>query len=248
MKILLANPRGFCAGVDRAIEIVERALELFGAPIYVRHEVVHNRYVVDDLREQGRGVRRGTRRGARRRNRHLQRPRRVPGGARGGRRARACGCSTPPARWSPRCTWRSAATAAGGREVRADRPPRATRRSRAPWVSTQRRAAAIYLVESPRTMCSSSRCSDPDEPGLRHPDHAVHGRHRADHRRPASALSRASAGRARDDICYATQNRQDAVKALARQLRPGAGGRLAQQLQLQPPARNRRKAGHDRPT
>ncbi len=53
MQILLANPRGFCAGVDRAIEIVERALELFGAPIYVRHEVVHNRYVVDRLRGLG---------------------------------------------------------------------------------------------------------------------------------------------------------------------------------------------------
>lgn len=53
MKILLANPRGFCAGVDRAIYIVERAIELFGAPIYVRHEVVHNRYVVDRLRSLG---------------------------------------------------------------------------------------------------------------------------------------------------------------------------------------------------
>jgi len=53
MKILLANPRGFCAGVDRAILIVERALELFGAPIYVRHEVVHNRQVVDRLQSQG---------------------------------------------------------------------------------------------------------------------------------------------------------------------------------------------------
>ena len=53
MKLVLANPRGFCAGVDRAIEIVERALELFGSPIYVRHEVVHNRYVVDGLREKG---------------------------------------------------------------------------------------------------------------------------------------------------------------------------------------------------
>jgi len=49
MEVRLANPRGFCAGVDRAIEIVERALELFGAPIYVRHEVVHNRFVVDRL-------------------------------------------------------------------------------------------------------------------------------------------------------------------------------------------------------
>jgi 4-hydroxy-3-methylbut-2-enyl diphosphate reductase len=53
MRILLANPRGFCAGVDRAIEIVERAIQLFGAPIYVRHEVVHNRNVVERLRELG---------------------------------------------------------------------------------------------------------------------------------------------------------------------------------------------------
>lgn len=53
MDILLANPRGFCAGVDRAIEIVKRAIELLGAPIYVRHEVVHNRFVVDDLRQRG---------------------------------------------------------------------------------------------------------------------------------------------------------------------------------------------------
>ncbi len=53
MKILLANPRGFCAGVDRAISIVERALELFSPPIYVRHEVVHNRYVVQNLKDRG---------------------------------------------------------------------------------------------------------------------------------------------------------------------------------------------------
>ena len=51
--IILANPRGFCAGVDRAISIVERALEEFGAPVYVRHEVVHNKFVVDNLREKG---------------------------------------------------------------------------------------------------------------------------------------------------------------------------------------------------
>lgn len=53
VQIKLANPRGFCAGVDRAIEIVERALDQFGAPIYVRHEVVHNRFVVNNLREKG---------------------------------------------------------------------------------------------------------------------------------------------------------------------------------------------------
>ena len=53
MEVLLANPRGFCAGVERAIGIVERALERYGAPIYVRHEVVHNKFVVDDLRRKG---------------------------------------------------------------------------------------------------------------------------------------------------------------------------------------------------
>lgn len=53
MDIILANPRGFCAGVDRAIEIVKRAIETLGAPIYVRHEVVHNRFVVDDLKKRG---------------------------------------------------------------------------------------------------------------------------------------------------------------------------------------------------
>jgi 4-hydroxy-3-methylbut-2-enyl diphosphate reductase len=53
VEILLAQPRGFCAGVDRAIEIVERAIALFGAPIYVRHEIVHNAYVVEDLRKKG---------------------------------------------------------------------------------------------------------------------------------------------------------------------------------------------------
>ena len=53
MDIVLANPRGFCAGVDRAIDIVNRALEVFGGPVYVRHEVVHNRHVVDELRTRG---------------------------------------------------------------------------------------------------------------------------------------------------------------------------------------------------
>ena len=52
-KVLLAAPRGFCAGVDRAIQIVERALERYGPPVYVRHEIVHNRHVVEDLRRRG---------------------------------------------------------------------------------------------------------------------------------------------------------------------------------------------------
>ncbi len=53
MRIILANPRGFCAGVDRAIEVVEKAIELYGTPVYVRHEIVHNKYVVEDLKKKG---------------------------------------------------------------------------------------------------------------------------------------------------------------------------------------------------
>src|SRR6266576_3176802 len=53
MKVILAQPRGFCAGVERAIEIVERALEKYGPPVYVRHEIVHNRHVVESLRAKG---------------------------------------------------------------------------------------------------------------------------------------------------------------------------------------------------
>ncbi|MEF8735109.1 MAG: hypothetical protein V5B35_00365 [Candidatus Accumulibacter necessarius] len=107
MQVILANPRGFCAGVERAIAIVERAIEKFGAPIYVRHEVVHNRFVCDDLRAKGaifideladvpagstvifsaHGVSRAV---------IARKPRRV-----------ASRSSTPPVRWSPRCTSKS---------------------------------------------------------------------------------------------------------------------------------------------
>ena len=53
LQVILAQPRGFCAGVVRAVDIVERALEIYGAPVYVRHEIVHNKHVVDVLREKG---------------------------------------------------------------------------------------------------------------------------------------------------------------------------------------------------
>jgi 4-hydroxy-3-methylbut-2-enyl diphosphate reductase len=61
LKIVLCSPRGFCAGVVRAIDTVERALAIHGAPVYVRHEIVHNKYVVDIAEDQGRDLRRGTR-------------------------------------------------------------------------------------------------------------------------------------------------------------------------------------------
>ena len=53
LKILLSAPRGFCAGVERAIEIVEKSIQKYGTPVYVRHEIVHNKYVVEDLKEKG---------------------------------------------------------------------------------------------------------------------------------------------------------------------------------------------------
>ena len=99
MDVLLANPRGFCAGVDRAIAIVEQALANYGAPIYVRHEVVHNRFVVDDLKAKGAvfveeldevpaGQHGRVLRARRVRRACAPRPRRA-----------ACACSTRPARW-----------------------------------------------------------------------------------------------------------------------------------------------------
>ena len=91
MRVVLAQPRGFCAGVERAIEIVERAIEKYGPPIYVRHEIVHNRHVVERLRAKGAhfvdelvGNPAGQRH-------HLQRPRRLQRGRGRRRRARLAG-------------------------------------------------------------------------------------------------------------------------------------------------------------
>jgi hypothetical protein len=106
MQVILANPRGFCAGVERAIAIVERAIEILGAPIYVRHEVVHNQFVCDDLRAKGAIF--------------IDELAQAPAGstsssvptASPGRFAKrpqdsASRSSMPPARWSPRCTSKS---------------------------------------------------------------------------------------------------------------------------------------------
>ena len=97
MDVLLANPRGFCAGVDRAIAIVEQALAQFGAPIYVRHEVVHNRFVVDDLQRKGAVF--------------VEELDEVPAGAHGDlQRARrvARACATRPTRAASTCSTRRA--------------------------------------------------------------------------------------------------------------------------------------------
>ena len=89
MRVILAQPRGFCAGVVRAIEIVERALKTFGPPVYVRHEIVHNRHVVESLQGQRRPFCRGFVGSSGRGGDHLQRPWRCPRGRGRGRAARA---------------------------------------------------------------------------------------------------------------------------------------------------------------
>ena len=97
-KLLLAAPRGYCAGVDRAVQTVERALEIHGAPVYVRKEIVHNKHVVEQLRERGAIFVEERDRSARGRRLRVLRARRRAERARRRRRSAACRRSTPPAR------------------------------------------------------------------------------------------------------------------------------------------------------
>ena len=89
MKVILAQPRGFCAGVVRAIEIVERALQKYGPPVYVRHEIVHNKHVVESLKAKGARFRRGTLRSSAERGHDFQRSRRRQERRRGSGASRA---------------------------------------------------------------------------------------------------------------------------------------------------------------
>ena len=98
MKIILANPRGFCAGVNMAIECLERALEFFGPPLYVYHEIVHNKFVVERVPAAGHGLRRVARGGPRGFAPALQRPRRLAADPGPGAPAGSWP-STPPVRW-----------------------------------------------------------------------------------------------------------------------------------------------------
>ena len=110
MEIILANPRGFCAGVNMAIECLERALEFFGPPLYVYHEIVHNKFVVEQFRRLRHGLRRVARRGARR----LAPRSTAPTASRPRSATRPAGASswpsTPPARWSSRSISRPSST------------------------------------------------------------------------------------------------------------------------------------------
>ena len=212
MHVLLANPRGFCAGVDRAIEIVERALALFGAPIYVRHEVVHNTFVVDNLRAKGAVF--------------VEELHEVPDdsivifSAHGVSRtvqdeAKGRGLRVFDAT-CPLVTKVHLEVARYGRDNReailighAGHPE--VEGTMGQYESTE---GAIYLVENP---------DDVERLEVRDPDRLVFVTQTTlsmdDTSRIIDALKRrypGIGGPKKDDICYATQNRQDAVKELSR--------------------------------
>ncbi len=225
MQVLLANPRGFCAGVDRAIEIVERALKRHGAPIYVRHEVVHNKYVVDDLRAKGavfvedlaeipegatvvfsaHGVSQAVRRDAEKRNLNVfdatcplvTKVHVEVAKMRGGKREIVMiGHAGHP---EVEGTMGQVEDSPGQAQASADGQTRASH--------------GMYLVESAR---------DVERLQVRDPDNLAFVTQTTlsvdDAQIITDALRRrfpAILGPKKDDICYATQNRQDAVKALA---------------------------------
>ncbi len=214
MDVLLANPRGFCAGVDRAIEIVERALETFGAPIYVRHEVVHNRYVVDKLRGQGAVF--------------VDELEEVPDGAtvifsahgvsqtvRGEASSRGLRVFDATCPLVTKVHMEVARHGKAGRDViligHAGHPE--VEGTMGQWDATN--AGAIHLVETPE-------CVDSVAP--RDPAQLAYVTQTTlsvdDTKAVIEALKKrfpAIVGPRHDDICYATQNRQDAVRRLGQE-------------------------------
>ena len=215
MEIILANPRGFCAGVDRAIEIVERALESFGAPIYVRHEVVHNRFVVDGLRARGAIF--------------VDELDEVPDGATvifsahgvsqavraqaGTRHLRVFDATCPLV---TKVHIEVARHAKAGRDVvligHAGHPE--VEGTLGQW-DREGATGEIYLVETPEDVANLAP---------RHPDKIAYSTQTTlsidDTKAVIEALRAkfpAILGPRHDDICYATQNRQDAVRRLGQQ-------------------------------
>jgi 4-hydroxy-3-methylbut-2-enyl diphosphate reductase len=217
MKILLANPRGFCAGVDRAIEIVERALDLFGAPIYVRHEVVHNRFVVDRLSRAGAVF--------------VDELEQVPDGATvifsahgvskavrnaGGERGLRVFDATCPL--VTKVHMEVARHCKAGRDVvligHAGHPE--VEGTLGQWINHSPAGNAIFLVEDPE---------DVESLEVQYPDNIAYVTQTTLSVDDTQAVIRALEqkfpkiqGPKHDDICYATQNRQDAVKELAQQV------------------------------
>ncbi len=213
MKILLANPRGFCAGVDRAIDIVERALRQFGAPIYVRHEVVHNRYVVEDLRAKGAVF--------------VEEVDEVPEGAIVVFSAHGVSQAVRKAAEARRLTVFDATCPLVTkvhmeviRHLRAGREVVLIGHAGHPEVEgtlgqVPASGGIIHLVERPEDV---ARLQVADVERLAYVTQTTLSMD--DTREVIAALKArfpAIVGPKKDDICYATQNRQEAVKALARQ-------------------------------
>ncbi len=214
MDIQLANPRGFCAGVDRAIEIVERALELFGAPIYVRHEVVHNRFVVDRLAGLGAVF--------------VQELDDVPDNATVifsahgvSQDVRKAGTQRGLKVFDATCPLVTKVHLEVAQHCKAGRDAVLIGHAGHPevegtlgqWYKNPPRDNRIFLVESPEDVGSLE---------VTYPDELAYVTQTTlsvdDTRGVIAALQQkfpAIVGPKRDDICYATQNRQDAVKALA---------------------------------
>jgi len=217
MDILLANPRGFCAGVDRAIEIVERALQLFGKPIYVRHEVVHNRFVVERLRQAGAIF--------------VDDLNEVPDeatvifSAHGVSKAvRSAGRSRGLKVFDATCPlvtkvhMEVARQCKSGREVvligHAGHPE--VEGTLGQWLENPPRGNQIYLVETPEDVASLQPKFPRELAYVTQTTLSVD-----DTRTVIDALQARFpeiVGPRHDDICYATQNRQDAVKALSLQV------------------------------
>jgi 4-hydroxy-3-methylbut-2-enyl diphosphate reductase len=216
VKLMLANPRGFCAGVDRAIEIVERALELFGAPIYVRHEVVHNRFVVDRLTAQGAEF--------------VDELDDVPDGgtvifsAHGvSQEVRAAGNTRGLKVFDATCPLVTKVHMEVARHCRMGRDVILIGHAGHPevegtmgqWISETPHGNEIYLVEAIEDVAALE---------VNYPDHLAFVTQTTLSVDDTEAIISALQGRfptitgpRRDDICYATQNRQDAVRAVAQQ-------------------------------
>ena len=240
IRLVLAAPRGFCAGVVRAIEIVERALERYGAPVYVRHEIVHNRYVVEDLKQQGRRLRRGARRDAGRRRSPVifsahGVPKAVPAA---GRAAPAVlpRCHLPAGLQGPHG---GGAPFRGRLRDRADRPCRPSRgdrhhgpaaggrhhpdRDRRRMPRPSRRAIPASSPTSPRRRCRSTT------PGTSSPF--------------SSGASPRSTGRTRRTSATPPPTARKRSRPIAAEMRSDPGGRRAQHLELAAPGRGRRASG-----
>jgi len=215
MQIVLANPRGFCAGVDRAIEIVERALESFGAPIYVRHEVVHNRFVVESLRARGAVF--------------VDELDEVPDGstvifsAHGVSQAVRAQAGTRHLRvFDATCPLVTKVHIEVARHAKAGRDVVLIGHAGHPEVEgtlgqwdRERAVGEIYLVETP---------DDVARLAPKHPDNMAYSTQTTlsidDTKAVIDALREkfpSILGPRHDDICYATQNRQDAVRRLGQQ-------------------------------